>query len=86
VALSLLVTMGEMGDPASTLVRSLVECASRGHWILDHDIDHRGWCARAVMFELVSLYHPRHAATNLPAGAELTTTRADARTARPTGY
>jgi len=82
-ALGLLVTAGEVADPASTLVRALIEYAARGYWILDPDptVDHRGRCARAVLFELVSLSHARDAATKLPTSPELDASRAEAKTA-----
>lgn len=81
-ALGLLVASAEGGDPASTLLRSIVEYAAREFWVLDPDVavDHRGRCARAMLLELVSLHHARDAAADLPADPVLTEQRDAAKT------
>ncbi|MDT5024323.1 MAG: hypothetical protein QOE61_749 [Micromonosporaceae bacterium] len=82
-ALGLLIEAGEGGDPAATLTRSIVEYGARGFWLLDPDpeVDHRGRCARAVLFELVSLAHAREAASHMPDTPEHRQHRARAKAA-----
>jgi hypothetical protein len=66
-------------SPANTLLRSIIEYAARAFWILNPQVDHVARCARAHLFELISLHHARDAAPNVPGDTELQAQRTAAK-------
>ena len=75
VALGTLIGAGEVFDPVSTSLRTLMEYGTRVVWVLDPSIEHRERCARAFLMELVSLHHLRAAMSGLATDAARNTGR-----------
>jgi hypothetical protein len=75
-AMGVLVSVPEVRDPVTGLLRSVVEYGCRGFWLLDPKVDIRVRCIRAYLMELVSVYYSGSAYKVAPDGPAQATAKA----------